>query len=516
MPVVLFLKAHVKGYTRQDGVFVQEHDTKVQKKHKPDNAWASPGAAVVKKPAAKKPAVKKPEPPKTAFLFSGMKKVPPTAALHPSPDDQGKPFHIHAPSEPSAADTWADPTATAVFVPGGAAPAELSGVPFAPWADHPRTLEGWQYVPGQMHDLEEPELSLHGKEPAAGVVIEEPDGRVWMVSPTNGFAGYRTTFPKGHADDGISLQATAIKEAFEESGLQVEITGFIGDVERSQTMTRYYRARRVGGTPAAMGWESQAVTLAPASAVHEELNRSVDRQVATLAGIAPPAGLAESVDDWTKVGKAAGSNPGGFFEDPAGQEWYVKVPKSTNIAKNEILASKLYEAAGVRVPELKPVTVGGKTAIASKIIPGLEKFTDGSEHVDGVMDGFAVDAWLANWDVVGLLHDNLLADEHGRAVRVDVGGSLIYRAQGEPKGKAFGTEVGELESLTNGKNAQAASVFGHITHDELLAGVARVASVTDAKIRALCEEHGPGTAAQRQSLADTLIARRAYLMALAG
>lgn len=111
----------------------------------------------------------------------------------------------------------------------------------------------------------------------------------------------------------------------------------------------------------------------------------------------------------------------------------MKVPKSTNIAKNEILASKLYTAAGVTVRELKQASAGGKTAIASLIIPDLEKFADGSEHVAGVMDGFAVDAWLANWDVVGLLHDNLLVNENSRAVRVDVGGSLLYRAQGEPQ-----------------------------------------------------------------------------------
>ena len=78
---------------------------------------------------------------------------------------------------------------------------------------------GWDLVDGQMHDLVEPDMDTKGKEPAAGVVITEPDGRVWLVKPSNGFAGYQTTFPKGHADDGLSFQATAIKEAFEESGI---------------------------------------------------------------------------------------------------------------------------------------------------------------------------------------------------------------------------------------------------------------------------------------------------------
>ena len=100
---------------------------------------------------------------------------------------------------------------------------------------------------------------------AAGAVIEEADGRLWLVAPTNGYAGYKTTFPKGRPESGASLQVTAIREAYEEAGLKVEITGFLADLPRSQTQTRYYTARRVGGTPAAMGWESQAVHLVPRS-----------------------------------------------------------------------------------------------------------------------------------------------------------------------------------------------------------------------------------------------------------
>ena len=214
----------------------------------------------------------------------------PNAIIHPHPDDKGKPFIINTPSVASSAASWSDPSATAVCVPGGAMPASLHGIAFALWDDHPKTAGGWDYVDGLMPDLVEPKMITKGKTPAAGVVIEEPDGRIWLVNPTNGFAGYTTTFPKGHADDGISLQATAIREAFEESGLQVDIIGLIGDVERGQTMTRYYRARRVGGTPAAMGWETQAVQLVPQVDVNAAVNKAVDRTVAMLAGIQGPSG----------------------------------------------------------------------------------------------------------------------------------------------------------------------------------------------------------------------------------
>lgn len=43
----------------------------------------------------------------------------------------------------------------------------------------------------------------------------------------------------------------------------MRITGFLLDVQRTQTHTPYYLARRIGGSPARMGWESQAVHLVP-------------------------------------------------------------------------------------------------------------------------------------------------------------------------------------------------------------------------------------------------------------
>ena len=69
---------------------------------------------------------------------------------------------------------------------------------------------------------------------------------MWAVAPTDGYGGYATTFPKGKLD-GLSPRATAIKEAFEESGLRVELTGYLCDIVRTTSVTRYYTARSVGG-----------------------------------------------------------------------------------------------------------------------------------------------------------------------------------------------------------------------------------------------------------------------------
>lgn len=262
MPIIL-LKAHVKPHTRRDGVFVHGYERHDGGKH---------GKTLLGK--------KK--------LF-GPAPLPKSAVPHPEVDDHGEKVMIHHPSEPTPPQTWFDPKAVATFVPGGEVPVELNGVPIAPWTDHPTTDEGWDYVDGVDDDLDEPPFHVAtGKAAASGVVIEEPDGRVWLVAPTNSFGGYRASFPKGNAEPDLSLQANAIKEVFEETGLKVKITGFLGDYTRTTTVARLYRGVRVGGTPAAMGWESQAVHLAPKDALYGFLNRQTDHGIAQAIGAGEP------------------------------------------------------------------------------------------------------------------------------------------------------------------------------------------------------------------------------------
>jgi ADP-ribose pyrophosphatase YjhB (NUDIX family) len=159
------------------------------------------------------------------------------------------------------------------------------------WLDAPNSQEDWAKVAGQIELNEPPITPIPGKKIASGVIVIEPDGRVWLVAPTNAFAGYIATFPKGTQDPDSSLQATAIKEAFEESGLRVRITGLYGDVERSASLTRYYFAERTGGNPADMGWESQAVHLVPRNHLYELLNQEVDHPIAQALGSADPKNL---------------------------------------------------------------------------------------------------------------------------------------------------------------------------------------------------------------------------------
>lgn len=205
---------------------------------------------------------------------------PPGAKPHPKTDDKGNSVTINYPTMASPAATWSNPSAVATFVPGGKAPEALNGVQFKSWKP---PSAGWGAVAGTKPSLDEdfPFEPHPTKHTAAGVVIIEPDGRVWLTKPTNEFGGYQHTYPKGTCESGLTMQQNAIKEAWEETGLKVRIVGVLGDLERDTSKARFYVARRVGGTPSDMGWESQALRLAPRAQAEKLLNKPHDRQLLT-------------------------------------------------------------------------------------------------------------------------------------------------------------------------------------------------------------------------------------------
>ena len=139
---------------------------------------------------------------------SELKLVP--KAWHPELNTKGHKVPIDKPHQASDPISWASGDQVALVTPGGTLPEQLNGIPFAPWADIPQTEGEWENVDGQA-ELYEPPFHCPGHlGAAAGVIIKEQDGRVWIAAPTNGFGG-SYVFPKGRTD-GMSLQATAIKD----------------------------------------------------------------------------------------------------------------------------------------------------------------------------------------------------------------------------------------------------------------------------------------------------------------
>jgi hypothetical protein len=204
---------------------------------------------------------------------------------HPRLDDAGKPVPIHKPHKPSPMAAWGDPLAVAIAVPGGVVPAVLNGLALAPWADAPMVDDDWESLAAASPVDEPPFDCPAGFKPAAGALVLEPDGRAWCVAPTGGFGGHEFTLPKGRTD-GRSLAATALVEVFEELGLRVCLRLFLADVPRKETYTRFFLAERIGGSPADMTWESQAVALSPLPALRGMLTHPGDQAVLDTYGVA--------------------------------------------------------------------------------------------------------------------------------------------------------------------------------------------------------------------------------------
>lgn len=233
----------------------------------------------------------------------------------------------------------------------------------------------------------------------------------------------------------------------------------------------------------------------------------------------PPVGQKKSevakggitTQGWTKIGGKLGSQNGGTYETPNGEKFYVKMPTDPARARNEVLAFKLYEAAGVSVPEVALVEIDGNLGVASKWLTDAEqvKWTKGDKVL--AAEDFAAHAWLANWDAVGLDFENLQLSD-GKLTLMDAGGSLEYRAM-ESSGKKTEAQwtdnVQEWTTMRSfGMNANTAEVFHAMTPAQLVASGDRIVAMDDQTIAKLVDTYGPTTPGDKGKLALRLIARR--------
>ena len=158
-----------------------------------------------------------------------------------------------------------------------------------------------------------------------------------------------------------------------------------------------------------------------------------------------------------------------------GSQWVVKEARNKDGVlangqlEQEMLADSLYKLMGFSAPDSFVINEGGKTYKIAPFIKDAKNLgTVGELAKESVYNtikkGFVMDALLGNWDVIGASKDNILISDGG-IIRVDNGGSMMYRAKGRKKEESdFGPEIKELKSfLDSSKNPSTAEVFKGMT-----------------------------------------------------
>jgi hypothetical protein len=224
--------------------------------------------------------------------------------------------------------------------------------------------------------------------------------------------------------------------------------------------------------------------------------------------------------DLKKIGPQKGSNPGGTYEDPNGNTYYIKQPSTNNHSRNEFLAAALFGLAGGNTFTYHQVVDGDRLNVGTEwqtLSKGkLDEFS--SQEREAAKQDFALHAWIANWDAVGLEGGNNIGiDQDGNVLAQDFGGSLLFRAQGQPKGTKFNDLASEWESLRQpSENAEAASLYADMTQQELKQSAQRLQNISADAITNLVNQYSPGGANDKAAMVDTLVKRRDAILAKVG
>lgn len=208
-----------------------------------------------------------------------------------------------------------------------------------------------------------------------------------------------------------------------------------------------------------------------------------------------------------RVGGQLGSNPAGIYLDDCGKRYYVKTLESLAHARNEFIAAKLYQLAGA--PTFNYLPTQDCTQIATEWLQLDKKCVAHLSECERkeAQRWFGVHAWMANWDAAGFNGDNQ-GVANGKVLTLDVGGALNFRAMGDPKGRAFGMNVAELDVLRKDEdNPYALKLFADMSDGEIRQAIEIVVKIPDEQIRQVIIDNGG-----RPALADKMIARKADML----
>ena len=225
--------------------------------------------------------------------------------------------------------------------------------------------------------------------------------------------------------------------------------------------------------------------------------------------------------DWTKTNRAIGATEGGFFDDPSGQKWYVKVYRDEDQTRNDFLVTNLYKTFDVPVPDVKLVyndhfsfdnEKTGIIGIASKIIPDATPMKHSERHLfhkDAVTDSL-LDLRDAHE------HNVLTSTQRDAAYRIDVGGSVLFHELG---GRRFyGENIPELTwHEGEGDYFRYATHRGdvYIMEEDFYDNLLKIEKLGDKEFKDIIDEYGYEDEFLRNLALEKLILRKKYLQKIA-
>jgi SPP1 gp7 family putative phage head morphogenesis protein len=188
-----------------------------------------------------------------------------------------------------------------------------------------------------------------------------------------------------------------------------------------------------------------------------------------------PKGFPDDPRSLKVVRSLGGSTGAKLVEDEKGNKWVLKEGNSPEHVREEFATEEVYRSMGVAIPDSHLYDgPDGNPAKLSRWIEGKELGALSSKERDKaeaeIRKGFAADALLGNWDAVGANGDNVLVDGDGKVWRIDVGGSMRFRAQGKLKDakdwNEYPTDLWSLKRSSSAHDQIRAKIFSDLTHDE--------------------------------------------------
>ena len=171
--------------------------------------------------------------------------------------------------------------------------------------------------------------------------------------------------------------------------------------------------------------------------------------------------------DFVYIKHLGGSTGADLYKDTSGKKWVVKSGNNIGQMWNEYISNKIYSKYGINVPDAFIGEINGNKVFVMEYLENSKPLGDVNLSSVDIDKGFLFDVLTANWDVVGTNYnlDNIRVKD-GKAYRVDLGGTLSYRAQGEPKGRLFGETPNEYNTLRNPSiNYRTSEIFKNITDE---------------------------------------------------